>query len=188
MENFENERILSFDLLFTSNHIQILKVLLPYFDPEHQKKLVIMIKYLELQYAIEYFRRNPCLPGAFCNRKISEDEADGKDDIISLFSQIKAFCTPSERAVFDQLSSLKKNMDKYGEVMQMMQMFSEFSDLMNMESVFPFTGSQDQTQGKEDGRFSSNSINPMDMLKNMLSDEQKAMFEMFASAYPDNKS
>lgn len=32
----ENEAVIAFDTLYTQNHIQILKILLPYFDPYGQ--------------------------------------------------------------------------------------------------------------------------------------------------------
>ena len=46
----ENEAVIAFDTLYTQNHIQILKILLPYFDPYGQNHLAVWIKYLELRY------------------------------------------------------------------------------------------------------------------------------------------
>ena len=43
----ENEAVIAFDTLYTQNHIQILKILLPYFDPYGQNHLAVWIKYLE---------------------------------------------------------------------------------------------------------------------------------------------
>ena len=42
----ENEAVIAFDTLYTQNHIQILKILLPYFDPYGQNHLAVWIKYL----------------------------------------------------------------------------------------------------------------------------------------------
>lgn len=50
----ENEAVIAFDTLYTQNHIQILKILLPYFDPYGQNHLAVWIKYLELRYTLEY--------------------------------------------------------------------------------------------------------------------------------------
>ncbi|MBR2948309.1 MAG: hypothetical protein IKC46_00450 [Lachnospiraceae bacterium] len=155
MEYTENKSILSFDMLYTNNHIQILKILLPCFESQMQKKLTVMIKYLELQYTIEYFRKHP----------LSQSVQTGfQGDIIEIFDQIRCFCTPSERAVFDQLSSLKQNMDRYDEMMNMMQMFS---GITGMDSQKP-----------------EESLNPMELLKNMLTPEQQSMFDMFTTAFP----
>ena len=40
----ENEAVIAFDTLYTQNHIQILKILLPYFDPYGQSHLAVWIK------------------------------------------------------------------------------------------------------------------------------------------------
>ena len=53
----ENEAVIAFDTLYTQNHIQILKILLPYFDPYGQNHLAVWIKYLELRYTLEYVSR-----------------------------------------------------------------------------------------------------------------------------------
>ena len=49
----ENKAVIAFDTLYTQNHIQILKILLPYFDPYGQSHLAVWIKYLELRYTLE---------------------------------------------------------------------------------------------------------------------------------------
>lgn len=58
----ENEAVIAFDTLYTQNHIQILKILLPYFDPYGQNHLAVWIKYLELRYTLEYVSRHPSPP------------------------------------------------------------------------------------------------------------------------------
>lgn len=156
MEYTENKSILSFDMLYTSNHIQILKILLPCFECQMQKKLAVMIKYLELQYTIEYFRKHPQSPASTTGLQ--------GGDIVEIFDQIRSFCTPSERVVFDQLTTLKQNMERYDEMMNMMQMFSGL--------------------GGMDSGNSEESFNPMELLKNMLTPEQQSMFEMFTTAFP----
>lgn len=167
MENKDNELILSFDMLFTNNHIQILKLLLPYFESDAQKRVALLIKYLEFQYTLDYFKKNPNLPGAICIPAISSQANNGGPDIIEIFSRIRSFCTPSERALFDQLSSMKKNMERYEEIMSMMQMFSEFTDN---------SGNSHSSEQSEAA--------PMDFLKNMLTPEQQNMFDLFQSAFP----
>ena len=183
MDDRENELILSFDTIYTTNHIQMLKVLLPLFDPGIQKKMAVMIKYLEFQYTLDYFRQNPDLPGALCSPEHAWQREDQKPDIIEIFSRIKAFCTPPERAMFDQLANLKQNMERYEEMMRMMQMFSEFSGA--------FEGTASQPPSPDDAAFAQTAgnaeggLNPMDLLKTMLTPEQQSMFDMFAAAFPD---
>lgn len=123
MEHSENQAVIAFDTLYTQNHIQILKVLLPYFDSEKQKNMAVMIKFMELQYTMEYVNRHPAdLSCASMGRK------DGQPpDIVEIFEQIKNFCTPTERAMFDQLANMKKSMEMYQEMTDMMQLFGQLS-------------------------------------------------------------
>jgi len=171
MEYTENKSILSFDMLYTNNHIQILKILLPSFELQMQKKIAIMVKYLELQYTIEHFRKNPGLTSiTACHMDNSQDlckhTSGFHGDIVEIFEQIRCFCTPTERAFFDQLTSLKQNMDRYEEMMNMMQIFSGISAAETGNADEPF--------------------NPMNLLKNMLTPEQQSMFDMFQTAFPAN--
>lgn len=159
MENPENQSVIAFDTLYTTNHIQILKILLPFVEAAAQKKLIVMIKFLELQYTLHYISYFPPPgPMAACGR--SKNAPGAGLDIVQIFEQIKNFCTPGERAMFEQLSNMKKSMEMYEEMTEMMRMFSE----LNSE--------------KEDAA----NPNPMDLLKGMLSPEQQAMFEMFQNS------
>lgn len=162
MPNCENESVVLFDTLYTHNHIQILKVLLPYFDADSRKNLAVMIKFMELEYTMEYVNRHPPLLKAAAFEKDAGKKK--QPDIVEIFEQIKLFCTPSERAMFDQLTNMKKSLDMYQEVMDMMQMLGPL------------------TQPDSNASSSAGGINPLDLLKGMLSPEQQNMFEMFQSS------
>lgn len=189
MEQTENDAVATFDTIYTNNHIQILKVLLPYFDSRSQKGLVIMIKYMELQYAMEYLNRHPAALNAASLNGQTEKTASKKPDIVEIFEQIKNFCTPSERAMFEQLANMKRSMEMYGQMKEMMELFNQFSP----DSSFSDAGDGGQPAAdagsKGDTPFSSSAPegpNPMEMLKGMLSAEQQAMFEMFQTSFDNN--
>ena len=63
MENYSDnnecvtDAILAFDTLYTTNHMKILKILLPYLESEHQKKLAIFIKWQELIFTLNFFKQ-----------------------------------------------------------------------------------------------------------------------------------
>lgn len=185
MEPNENEAVAAFDTLYTNNHIQILKVLLPYFDSKGRKHLTVLIKFMELRYTLEYFSRHAALDAASCE----EHRESGKQpDIVRIFEQIKNFCTPSERAMFDQLANMKKSMEMYEEMMGMMQLFSQLmpENENTSSGQDAFTGpaeSAAQTEASGTNSVPFGSSNPMDMLKGMLSPEQQTMFEMFQSSF-----
>ena len=81
----ENEAVIAFDTLYTQNHIQILKILLPYFDPYGQSHLAVWIKYLELRYTLEYVSRHPSPPYK------NQTSGTSSPDFAVLFEQIKNF-------------------------------------------------------------------------------------------------
>ena len=59
MEETQQKKVMAFDNLFTTNRIQILKILLSYMAPSTQKTLAIYIKFLELQYTLTLFQNYP---------------------------------------------------------------------------------------------------------------------------------
>ena len=44
MDEKEQDNVTAFDMLFTTNQIQIMKMLLPYFDSSMQKYIAVLIK------------------------------------------------------------------------------------------------------------------------------------------------
>ncbi len=200
MDPTENEAICTFDTLFTNNHIQILKVLLPYFDVNAQKRLAILIKFMELRYTMEYFNRQM----TFANASRSGPQ---QPDIVGIFEQIKSFCTPSERAMFDQIANMRKSMEMYEEMTNMMQLFSQFmpEDADSGSADVSETGTPHKNAGYDDSSDSGQAAgehdsgqgtasrepngfpfgqgSPMELLKGMLSPEQQSMFELFSSSF-----
>ena len=59
MEEQGSKTIAAFDSLFTTNKIQMLKILLPRLLPRQQGGFAIYIKLLELQYAFSFLRLHP---------------------------------------------------------------------------------------------------------------------------------
>lgn len=58
MEETGNDAVLLFDTLYTTNHIQMLKVLLPYIEAEQRNKIALLIKFQELQYTLHYTKNH----------------------------------------------------------------------------------------------------------------------------------
>ena len=56
MEKNEHDKIIAFDTLYTNNHIQMMKIVMPYFDEPMRGKLAVYIKYLEFQHTLERYR------------------------------------------------------------------------------------------------------------------------------------
>lgn len=166
MEIKEFDCVAAFDTLYTTNHIQILKVLLSHLPAEQSGDMAVFIKFMELQHALSYSKsmkgRKPELN--ICSRP------DNKFNLPSFLEDIQNYCTESERQRFKKIKELFKTMDMYQEMQGFMEMMPALSQ--------SFGGSQ--SSGDGDGSAGSG-IDMSALLKNMLTPEQQAMFEMFQS-------
>ena len=141
----------AFDTLFTTNHIRMLKALLPYMDNQMQKNIAVYIKFMELQYTIDFLREHPYpLCGCVPHKQ--------NPDLGNLFSDILPYCSEKERQKMEQLRGIFQSMEMYREMSQTMEMMKEFMP---------------------EGDASAPNFDMMNMLMSMLTDEQKEMFQMF---------
>lgn len=117
---YKHDGITAFDTLFTSNHICMLKLLLPMLPAPHQKSIAIYIKYLELQYTLQYFSRHPygvAIP--------SSQTANGSYDFNALFESLMPYCTPREKESFTQMRNMVNTFRNMQEMMEMMNTIKE---------------------------------------------------------------
>lgn len=113
MEHKEHDRVLAFDTLFTTNQCRMLKTVMPFFDVSMQRHLAIYIKYLELQYALTYFKKNPFPPFS------------GACDTHNIFQDILPYCSPDEKQKISQFENIFSAMENYRNMMEMMSMMKE---------------------------------------------------------------
>lgn len=159
-EQFEN-KIYAFDALFTTNHIKILKIFMTYSSFETQKSLAPIIKYMELQYTLEYFKKHPY---HICTNISSEKEFD----MLNFVKEIKCYCSPEERENIKKMENFYQTMNMVKDMEATMSNLQEqtgmnFGDMMNGQSNFEMN----------------------DILSSMLTPEQKSMFELFNTMQPD---
>ena len=154
---------MAFDALYTNNQIQKLKVLLPYIEPRMQKNMAIYIKYMELKYTMDLFRKHPF---HIC----SYEEQSDRPDIKKLFRELKVYCSESESRQLEQIESMFQTMEMYQEMSQTMSAMQEMFPNMDM-GVGMDMGNSDTASGSS----------MVDMLMGMLSPEQKEMYEAFSN-------
>lgn len=198
METIKNEQIYAFDSLYTTNHIQMLKILLPCLPPPLQKNLALYIKFLELRYTISFLNTHPyVLSGCGFDKKNGEQEIP-LDDLLP-------YLTPEEAENFRQLqkgmdmmkqfSKMQKNMEALkGILPEGMDFETLFGQMMGTGQHEADSSSKKQSapedtsdKAKPDNPFPAGALfqNMMknapsgDILKNMMSDSQKEMYEKF---------
>ena len=184
MEKQEQDSIQAFDTLYTTNQIQILKILLPYCAPDTQRSLAVMIRFLELQYTLSFVRSHP--------------EAFRSPPYLSfgeLCEKIRGYCPPALRSMLDQFQSMQNAMQMYEEMKQMMELFgdagtaseSRSREAGSSEDPSSMDGPSSMDDPSSMDGFSSmdrfSSMDPMSMLMGMLSPSQKEMFQMFQSEF-----
>jgi hypothetical protein len=119
MEIKEFDPVQTFDTKYTSQPLQLIKVLIPYLEPELRKTMIILIHFMELQYTINHIRSHP------------EDYADAAS-VFSLdenMEQIRKYCPPAFISMLDNLNSIQNAMKLYEEMKDMM----EFTDPQQMD-------------------------------------------------------
>lgn len=179
MEKNEHEEIIAFDTLYTTNHIAMLKIVMPYFDHPLQPYLAVYIKFLELQYALSFSRSHPHeLYGCSVKKK--------KFDAGKICSDILPLCTEQEKQMIEQIAGLFRSMEMYQEMSQMMNMMKDIMPSNMSSEMSPemfsnlFSGSSpDLSSILSAGQSNGQDNGMMDMLMGMLSPEQKNLFEMF---------
>ena len=126
MEEKELQKVLAFDTLFTTNQLQMLKIIITYLAPSIQKSLAIYIKFMEFQYTLSFFQKHP-------NAYVQQLPKEEKLDTIKLCDEILPLCNPDEQAKVKQMRSMVNNWEQMQEMLQMLQMMQELFPEQNRE-------------------------------------------------------
>lgn len=121
------DKILAFDSIYTNNHIQMYKLLLPYFEPETQKKMAIYIKFMEFQYTLSYFKNHPYA----CQPRQPMPDAD------VLCKELSPYCNREEKQKLDRFSRYSSSVKNAQEMMEMAAMMK---DMFPEGAPFPTDG------------------------------------------------
>lgn len=155
------DAILAFDTLYTTNHMKMLKLLLPYLETEHQKKLAVFIKWQELIFTLNFFKKYSAslYQSDFTKKKTF--------DLSVLIPLLTPYCSPAEKATLSGFAQMQNMLHMMEEMQQYMPLIQQFMSSMS---------------GEENSFGNMNDLgnnHMMDVLKNMMSEEQQAMFSMF---------
>ena len=118
MEKQETDCITAFDTLYTTNHLQMLKILFPYLQPEMQSHIAIYIKLNELLVTLHFSKgyTSPIFPKK-------------KDmDFPALAKELSPFLSKEEKEMLQKLSEMMDAMENFQQISQIMQMMEGVSD------------------------------------------------------------
>lgn len=174
MDSNEHNKVIAFDTLFCTNHIQMLKIIMSYMDNQTHKSMAIYIKFLELNYTIEFFKKHP-YPLCGCAEK------ETSPDIFKMCSELLPYCTENEKKQIEQIKNIFQGIEMYKEMSKTMEMMKDFMPDMTdfMSNAMPPEASGISSSDNDSSSGSAGGFDMMNMLMNMLTPEQKQMYEMF---------
>ncbi len=127
----DNDYVLAFDHFYTTNHIQILKSLLPFMDNDSFRMLPALIKFMELEYTLSQINREA--PGFASGIRASSFDADAKtgtdmtENLENIYKAIHKYLAPNEEKSFNQILSAIRTMKNVREMQQMMELFQSLN-------------------------------------------------------------
>ena len=166
MSDIRQDKVAAFDTLFTNNHIQKLKILITYLDPSMQKNMAVYIKFLELQYTMQFLHSYP-------NLCIAPLPTVSTPDVTNLCQELIPYCDKDQRAQMEQMQNMFRTFENYREMMEMVEMMKD----MFPEGENPFgnmAGGMDfhKMAGMEQMPDLSQIFDMFQMLQNMKGDTQ----------------
>lgn len=114
MEKQETDCITTFDTLYTSNRMQMLKILFPYLQPAMQSYIAIYIKLNELLITLHFFKECTSHPTDFRKKKDL--------NLPSLINDLSPFLNSEEKDMLHKFSEMQDMMENLSQITQMMQM------------------------------------------------------------------
>lgn len=136
MDSNQSDRVTAFDTLFTTGHIQMLKLLLGYMEPSVQGRLAVYIKFMELQYTLQFVQNHP-----FAAMPLSQNLNHSGGGMGVLLDEMIPFCSANEKEKLQNIKNAIKNFENMQEMMQVLEMMQEISpELFSGNSGMPGFG------------------------------------------------
>lgn len=146
MDHNQSDRIFAFDSLFTTNHIQMMKLLVGYMPHAAQGKLAVYIKFMELQHTMKIVSNHPALSISPC------PSSDNAGALTSLLDEILPFCCPDEKKTLQNMKNMFQTFENMQEMMAVIDVLKEMAPEMfsgDGNGGFDFSQMMNMTQGAD---------------------------------------
>lgn len=175
----DNDSILTFDTLYTTNEIQILKLALPLLSASLRPFAALIIKGKELKYCFEQLPK-----GKIENASLELHYLD------TFLESALPYCNARQRELFFQLKNIRKTLDMVEQMKSLMTLFGEddLSDLGGMLRFFDSATTQKNAESfsaEKTDRVENSFLNQF--IQSSLSGEQAEMFEKFKRQFETEK-
>lgn len=160
-----HDTILTFDTLYTTNEIQILKLALPLLSPSLRPYAALLIKGKELKYCMDQ------LP------KTKIEHAALELSYLDVFLEnALPYCNQKQKELISQVQQLKHSLDMFEKMKGMMSVFGEDAP-DDISSLFHMFGQSEPE---------SSAQKPEDFMRSVMSDEQSDLFENFKKKFEED--
>ena len=121
-----------FDHLYTNNHIQILKSLLPFMETSDTLYLPILIKYMELKYTIsllQHSRKNTTSNEIRIAQKSTPNESkfNNNMNLNEIYKIIHKYLAPNEDKAFSNILNTMQTIKNFQEMQSLMESFRKLN-------------------------------------------------------------
>lgn len=121
-----------FDHLYTNNHIQILKSLLPFMETSDTLYLPILIKYMELKYTIsllQHSRKNTTSNEIRIAQKSNPNESkfNSNMNLNEIYKIIHKYLAPNEDKAFSNILNTMQTIKNFQEMQSLMESFRKLN-------------------------------------------------------------
>lgn len=127
----DNDYVLAFDHFYTTNHIQILKSLLPFMDTDSFRMLPALIKYMELKYTLSQVnKKTPAFTSGIHASSLDDSarpNTDMAENLEKIYKAVHRYLAPGEEKSFNQILSAIRTMKNVREMQQMMELFQSLN-------------------------------------------------------------
>lgn len=129
MNNTENDFVMAFDHFYTTNHIQILKSVIPFLGPDLASMLPVFVKYLELKHTITLMNQKEVLhiPNTNTCTPITSLAKITPAVIEELYQAVHCYLTPEEDKKIQGIRSMMQTLASFQEMQQMMELMKALS-------------------------------------------------------------
>lgn len=135
----DNDYVLAFDHFYTTNHIQILKSVLPFMDNGSSGMLPALIKYMEFKYTLSLSKKGKdAFTGGIraCGAEYgAKPGSSPSENIENIYKAVRKYLSPGEEKSFQQMMSAINTMKNMREMQQMMELFQNASPDMDLSSM-----------------------------------------------------
>lgn len=133
MEDTGNDFVLAFDHFYTTNHIQIIKALLPYIDNDKTSFLPAVIKYLELKYTLSIIQQGQ---KPISQIKSASTNWNDEVDFEQIYNSIKNYLSTDENKSIKQMLNIFQTIKNMKEMQQIMELLNiDNSDNDNSQNM-----------------------------------------------------